>query len=88
MFVGIDCFDGEGELLLGGDEVAPGLGGVGGEGEAGTAKVGDGSGVVGLGGEVEIAESSPKVGLPAGIERDGIVFAGGGVFAIAPAVSG
>lgn len=74
--------------MLGGDEVTPGLGGVGGEREAGTAEVGDGGCVVGSGGEVEIAEAAPEICFPRGVEGDGVVFAGAGVFSIAFAVVG
>ena len=58
----------ERELLFGSDEVAPGLGGVCGEGKSGIAKIGQGGGVVGAGGVVEVAQTSPKVRLPRGVE--------------------
>ena len=75
-------------MLFSSDEVAPGLGSVGGERETGAAEVGYGGGVVRLGRKVEIAESAPEIRFPARIEGDGVVFACCGVSAIATAVSG
>ena len=72
----LEGLPGEGELLLGFDEVGPCLGGIDGEREAGGAEVRESSLVVGVGGRLEVAEAAPEVDFPRRVERETVGLGG------------